>query len=1065
MNLHRITKMFFVLAVCIFALIQLQAISAQQTTGDILGTVTDSSGALLPGAQVTIENLGTHEVRKEAATSSGEYVVNLLQPGNYRVTVIVGGFQQFVVPSLALSAGDRTRVNAQLTVGSSTQTITVDAQPSALQTDSSVLSTTINEKATQNLPLNGRNFIQLVQVTPGVNEGPPNGVTNGSGFDDQRQSSSISVNGQSDVVNNEMIDGADNNERLIGTAAVRPPIDSIREISVQTNTYTAEVGRTGGGIINVITKSGSDQFHGDVFEFFRNDLLNANTFNFGANLPKAELRQNQFGASLGGPLFRGKTFFFGGYEGYRLVSASAPAQYVVPTVYERQHPGDFSDTGGPVLAAGQIDPVALDYFRLYPAPNSGASIFTGASKNTQNSDSFDVRVDHAINVNNPLYARFIYNNVHSNYPGPFPNATSAGVTLNPNGLGYDTSHDQDYDGLLDYIHIFNSRLLAEFKASYTRVTNQAFPQAEGQNPNQVFGQPNVNTTISDQSGLAPILVLAGTGLGSTIFLPLTDGDNTFQYLGAVTYTRGAHNIKIGATVIRRQLTSFQSSYGEGLWIFLDYPGLLQGQYLNTQRSLSLVNPHLRTWEPAGYVQDDWHVSKTLTLNLGFRYDLYTPYTEIQNRISTWDPAGKFLVAGQNGVSNTAGIQTDYKGFAPRIGFALSPRPGSVLRGGYGIGYFPENTTSSGNLKNQPFVATVSSCGFFSCGPGFFSFANGFPVPAPSSITSPGASIPDATDTHFRTSSIQQFNLTAQQDFLGNVATITYVGLLGRNLGQAVPDLNAPPPNACGANAACYQPLRPNYAAYPNLGTIAFLQSHGESSYNALQMSIERRLRAGFTLNVNYQLAHALDDAADLGNRPAEGFGLVPGRIKTLDYGNSSLDIRQRIAGTADYALPFGANANGMRATFTKGWQFNLLGVWETGQPYTITNASNVSNTSPGGTADRTNMIGNGRLAHPGIAEFFNKAAFSAQTPGTLGNEARNQLHGPDYRHADISLFKVFPVLDRVNAEFRVEAFNVSNTANFATPNASLGGANFGAITSLVSFYTPRVLQFALKVTF
>ena len=719
MKLDTITKVALTFVVCTAALAGPGVAVGQQTTGDILGSVTDSSGALLPGAQVTVENIGTHEVRKEPVTSSGEYVVNLLQPGSYRLTVVAPGFQQFVVSSIALSAGDRTRVNAQLTVGSTNQTVTVEAQASALQTDSSVLSTTINEKATQDLPLNGRNFIQLIQVIPGANEGPPNGVTNGSGFDDQRQSSSISVNGQSDVVNNEMIDGADNNERLIGTAAVRPPVDSIREISVQTNTYTAEVGRTGGGIINVITKSGSDKFHGDVFEFFRNDKLNANTFNFGTPLPKAELRQNQFGGSLGGPIFRGKTFFFGGYEGYRLVSASAPAQYVVPTLYERQHPGDFSDAGGPVLTGAQIDPVGLDYFRLYPAPNSGLNFYTGASKNSQNSDSFDVRVDHAFNVNNPFYARFIFNNVHSNYPGPFPNATVAGVTINPNSLGYDFSHDKDYDGLLDYIHIFNSKLLLELKASYTRVANQAFPQAEGQNPNQAFGQPNVNTTTSDQSGLAPVLVLSGTGLGSTIFLPLTDGDNTFQYLGALTYTRGEHNIKVGATVIRRQLTSFQSSYGEGLWIFLNYPGLLQGQYLNTQRSLSLVNPHLRTWEPAGYVQDDWHVSKTLTLNLGLRYDLYTPYTEIQNRISTWDPAGKFLVAGQNGVSDTAGIQTDYKGVAPRIGFAFSPRAGSVLRGGYGIGYFPENTTSSGNLKNQPFVATVSSCGFFSCGPGFF----------------------------------------------------------------------------------------------------------------------------------------------------------------------------------------------------------------------------------------------------------------------------------------------------------------------------------------------------------
>ena len=298
-----------------------------------------------------------------------------------------------------------------------------------------------------------------------------------------------------------------------------------------------------------------------------------------------------------------------------------------------------------------------------------------------------------------------------------------------------------------------------------------------------------------------------------------------------------------------------------------------------------------------------------------------------------------------------------------------------------------------------------------------------------------------------------------------MATITYVGLLGRHLAQAVPDLNAPPPNNCGGNPACYQPLRPYFAAQPDLGTIAFLQSGGTSSYNALQASIERRLRAGFTLNVNYQWAHNLDDATELGDRTTEGFGIVPSRISTLDYGNSSLDIRHRVAGTANYALPFASSATGVRAIFEKGWQINLLGAWQTGFPFTVTNATNVSNTSPGGTADRTNVSGNINVANPGPARFFNTAAFVAQPAGTLGNEARNQLHGPRYRHLDASLFKIFPLRDRFNAEFRVEAFNVTNTSNFAIPNASLGGANFGAITSSISSYTPRVLQFALKLNF
>ena len=274
---------------------------AQETTGDILGTVVDDTGAIVPDATVTVVSLQTHETHVVKSSGGGDFVVNLLNPGAYSVLATANGFKSFSVPSITLAAGDRTRVNVTLSIGSTTETVTVEAVASELHTDSSVLSHTIDEKQTQDLPLNGRNFVQLVQLAPGVNEGPPDSLTNGSKLDDRRQSASISVNGQSDILNNEMIDGADNNERLIGTVAVRPSLEAISEISVQTNTYTAEVGRTGGGIVNIITKSGSNQFHGSAFEFFRNDIFDTSTFNFGAKLPKNELRQNQFGASIGGP--------------------------------------------------------------------------------------------------------------------------------------------------------------------------------------------------------------------------------------------------------------------------------------------------------------------------------------------------------------------------------------------------------------------------------------------------------------------------------------------------------------------------------------------------------------------------------------------------------------------------------------------------------------------------------------------------------------------------------------------------------------------------------------------
>ena len=1060
---------------------------AQQTTGDILGTVTDPTGAVIPNARVTIVNLGTHESHHTVTSTGGDYVVNLLNPGTYSVTVTAHGFQTYTVPSIALAAGDRTRINATMAVGSSSQTVTVTGLASALQTDSSVLSSTIGTQPTHDLPLNGRNFIQLVQLQPGVNEGPPTSLTNGSELDDRRQSAAMSVNGQSDVLNNEMIDGADNNERLIGTVAVRPSIDAIAEMNVQTNTYTAEVGRTGGGIINVITKSGTNNFHGDVFEYFRNDIFDTNTYNFGATLPKSEERFNQFGASIGGPILRNKAFFFGAYEGYRSVAGVAPSVNIVPTLYEEQHPGDFSDTGGPVIPAGAIDPAGLDYFKMYPAPNSGTNLYIRGYNNVQNSTDWDGRVDYTFNPNNTMYGRFIYNNVYTDSPGNLPDVTVAGLTFNPSpissGLGY--AQDTDYDGLLNYIHTFSPNLLLELKAAYTRSDNQSYPDTEGQNPNAAFGQPNMNTPLSDTTGLAFITVVGGTGLGSELFQPLKDEDNTFQYLGDVTYTHGAHNIKMGGTVIRRQLTSFQSSYPEGIWVFFSYPLLLNGTfYTNSGRSLELDAPHLRVWEPAAYIQDDWRATRNLTLNMGLRYGIFTPYTEIENRISTWNPETATLqIAGQNGISNTAGIATDYHGWQPRFGFAYDAGHNLVIRGGYGIGYFPMNTTSNANLKNPPFVATTEACGSpgmpnpVTCPAGFTAFADGFPALTPANINNPGAAIPDAVSPTFRTSYMEQYNLTVQKQWGANVLTVSYVGLLGRQLGQLLPDQNAAPPNTCAlsTNPNCYQALRPYYAKYPNLNAIGYFQTGGSSSYNSIQPSIERRMTHGLYLNVNYNWSHSLDNSTGLSEEGAGGYGQVPDQVSKLDYGNSALDVRQRIAGTATYQFPFGRNEKGFVGAATKGWIGNVIEVWNTGTVFTVLNQTSVDDTVAG-SGDRPNQVTGWHRSSPPLNEYFNTAAFQAQAVGTLGTERRNALFGPNWRHLDVSLMKTFPIREGTSVQFQAQAFNVANTANFAVPNSTLPtGFNpnvpstntnqFGEITGMNFNYTPRELQFALTLRF
>ncbi len=417
--------------------------NAQVTTADVVGTVHDSTGAVIADAKVAITNLGTGLTRTAQSGASGDFVINSLPPGAYSVKIEAPSFKTYNVSTLTLASGDRTRIDAAMQAGQTTETVEVTTATPLLQTDSSTLSSTITSQAVQDLPLNGRNFVQLAQQVPGANGGPGNGLTSGNRPDDRRQTSAISVNGQTEVINNQLIDGIDNNERIIGGLGVRPSVDAIAEFTVQTNDYTAEVGRTAGGVINVITKSGSNNFHGSAYEYFRNDKLDAHSYFDQPGSRKPGLRQNQYGGSIGGPIIKDKTFFFGDYEGFRQISGQSSQILPVPSLFEEQNPGNFSDRPTPglptVIPTASIDPVGLRYFELYPAPNDGQfSFITPPLARSQNSSTFDIRVDHHFNDHNLFFARYTYNNVNTFIPGGLPTKTINGpngpVTVNPNGL-------------------------------------------------------------------------------------------------------------------------------------------------------------------------------------------------------------------------------------------------------------------------------------------------------------------------------------------------------------------------------------------------------------------------------------------------------------------------------------------------------------------------------------------------------------------------------------------------------------------------------------------------------
>ncbi|WP_263384894.1 TonB-dependent receptor [Granulicella arctica] len=1101
----------------------------QLTTADIVGTVTDATGAVIPGAKVTVLNLDTHDQRNATANATGEYQFTLLPVGRYTVTVVVEGFKTSATSTLPVEAGDRARADIHMETGGSSETVTVEAQTPLLQADNAVVSSTVTAKAVQDLPLNGRNFVQLVQLVPGANEGPGNGLTSGGRPDDRRNTSGFSVNGQDDTLNNYVIDGIDDNERVIGTIGVKPNVEGIQEITVQTNSYSAEAGRTAGGVVNIVTRSGTNQFHGTAYEFFRNDIFDARNV-FQTTGSKPELRQNQFGASVGGPVFKDRTFFFGDYEGYRQV-AGVTYNSTVPTIDEYNNIHSIGG-GSPsaLVAAGKgtqgrvIDPIALNYLLLFPAPTSAglANNYTVSPNRTQYSNIFDARVDHKFSAKNMFFGRYSYNKVDTNTPQALGNANGLDISGGRYIFaGPATSTAQQY--AFGLTHIINQNLVVDLRAAFTRVNNLSLPLNYGSNPDTKLGFGSNMNFNALSSFLTPIQFGPFSDIGDGAYVPLQDIDNTFQYAGSVSYTKGAHNIKAGGSFIRRQARNIQSAFAAGQYTFglpsdnvsgnlkqtqdNNLASSLVGAFSAASRNYNLNPPDYRSYEPSGFVQDSWKITPNFTLIFGIRYDVFTPFTEAHNHISNFDflqasgstaatIASSLKVAGANGVDGHAGIQTDYSNLAPRLGFSTSITPTTVVRGGYGLSFFPGNYTSNADLKNAPFVSVYSpncqssaavqieasqgittgqnpDCA--SIAGASTTFDQGLPLPAPQTISSPALSFV-AENPHFRSALIQQFNLQVEKQFGANVVTIGYVGNIGQHLPETINDINVPKPfdPATGSSA------RPLSSTLGNLGQVGWLQSEGVSNYHALQTSIQRRFTKGLAFDANYTFAKALSDITGFSEEGQQGWSNAdPTRIGQIEYGIAENNIKSRFALSLNYEFQYGKGFTGIKKQVLAGWQINTIAVWQSGKPFSIVNGgsgidgiyTNRATPVNNGGSDRPNQISNPRLSHKTSTQFFNTAAFAPQPLGTIGTSQRNSLSGPTFRHVDLSLFKDFPIMERATVQFRAECFDISNTPNFYINNnggnssTQLGNAAFGTVAQVDPNYVPRQYQFAVKLRF
>ena len=1081
--------------------------SAQVTTADLVGTIKDNSGAVVSGAKVTLTNVATSVSRSLVTDSSGNYVFTGLQPGGYTLTAEAQGFRKVERTGVELQVNQRAQVDVDLQVGAVGETVQITGSAPLLESQSSVLGSVIQERQVQDLPLNGRNFVQLAILSPGVSgagSGMRGSIMSGSRPDDLRPGTELFVNGNRESSNNYLYDGIDNNDRLTLAIIVRPAVEAIKEFKIQTNLFSAEQGRNPGGQVNVVTKSGSNEWHGTAYEFLRNRSLDANNFfSNRARQGKPQFQQNQFGGAFGGRLIKNKTFFFGDYDGFRQ-NLGRLFVNTVPTVKMRQ--GDFSE-----ITAGIFDPattvqngtaftrqqfqnnlipqnrwdaVTAKLINAYPLPTT-----TGLANNLvttptrkQNWDQYDVRVDHTQSDRDSFFGRYSWSKTATINPFTFPAVNLAGV-----GKSIGIGNEDTFAGtsgltaqhlVLNWVHVISPRMMLDVRAGYARF-HLDFTQADvasGDKLGNKLGVPNSNQQDL-QNGL-PIFSPAGyTGIGHSRSLPILRRQNIFQYVGNLTYTSSAHTIKTGFDARRRHLTEYQTNRGNGRFNFapnitnnpanntggnaiaaflLGAPSLIEQDYL-----LAWVG--LRGTEYSAYIGDDWRVTQQLTLNLGMRYELDTPYSEVANRWANFDPStATVLVAGRNGVSKYAGVNTFKKGFAPRFGFAYKVADKTVVRGGGGI--FWNTAGHGGNTlrlqRHVPFGPIYS----FSPGNFFVTrrVSDGFPtIPA---LNLANADVPTGSvigvDPNYQPGYAEQFNLTVEHELPSSLLLkASYVANLGRHLDTSY-NLNQAVPGAGAVNNR-----RPFFGVRPTLADVTWAVSDGLAAYHAFQFSAEKRLTAGLSGLLSYTWGHSIDTVGQNFGGGSDGPLPQDPLNRRADRGNSPFDIRHRLTVAWNYSLPFGKgkkwlSGGGPAEYVLGGWQINGINTFQTGLPFTPTANTSTLNT---GTASRPNRTGNGTLDNPTIDRWFDTSAFATPAQFSYGNSGRNILYGPGRVNMDFSLFKDFRLVEAVKLQFRTEFFNVFNHAQFDLPNAAVGASNAGTITGIVG--TPRQIQFGLKLVF
>ncbi len=1075
---------------------------AQSVSGTILGTVTDASGSVLSSAKITVVNEGTGFSRTVKADTNGEYTVPQLPTGRYTVTSEMTGFKTTALSNVEVGVDQRVRIDLKLEVGAMSESVSVEATAPLLQTSSSELGTTVTDEQIEALPLNGRNFVNLTRTVPGVLRGIPGANIDGAGSLAWRASASFSANGQRARDNNFMLDGVDNNETWLQTVVIFPSVDALDEFKMQTSTYSAEYGRSLGGVVNLQIKSGTNKFHGSGFEFHRDDAFDANNFfNNRAGRAKPDFTQNQFGGTFGGALIKDKTFFFGDYQGHREEQGQTFLS-TVPTLAMRA--GNFSEinrviydptTGQPfagnIIPADRIDTVAKNILtQLYPEPNTtGTRSANGQIINNylinpvkeRQDNQFDIKVDHNLTSTNRFFTRYSYEKTHRIQPATLPHG-DAGATF---GAGDGNIKAQSV--AFNDTQTLGSNWLNEARFGWSSIKFFMTSIDYGTNPAAAVGLPGINVS-SVASAMTQLAFQNIRNLGANSNQPLITNQNDFQIFDNVTRLAGKHTLKAGGSLTLRSREILNADTIVGNFNFnnnmtSNCAGQPAGCTINSATGfdvasfeLGFVNTKARNLFDAGtytekrpeistYVQDDYRANQKLTLNLGVRWDVYPPWVEIEDRQSNFDvTTGQFVVASDNatieGVKVGRQLQTySKKDIGPRLGFAydISGNGKTLVRGGFGVfwNYSPGGTSSS-KAQNPPFLQSTALNATPTAYGVNLLLKDGLPLPPGVNPSAPPAGATRSIfDIDFRDAYARQWNLNVQRglgkDYMVEAA---YVGSQGRQMVLKV-DINQAPP-VVGVSDSNVN--RPFIKLAPAVRGLSQSQSIGKVDYNGLLLKFQRRFANNFSFLNSYTYGQSIDFASD------NEAGIT--NTYDLDYnrGPSDYDVKHTFSSSWIYELPWAHN------TYYGGWQLSGILYLRGGLPLTITQTQGVQST---GTGNRPDRICDGKLSNPTIDKWFDTSCFvrTADITGTYGNAGRGILRGPGSFNIDASLIKNTRI-GGVATELRLEAFNVLNHPQFANPNTTFDNAAGGTIQSMLSSpscslcgTTERQVQLGLKVKF